>query len=374
MATFTESTTVEIVPGACQLSNQELDEKLEEQVLRHEESEQLICCYLTELRDRRGYGEFGYTNVYDYAGERFGFSERKTRYLLSLGRKLQELPRLRAALKKGEIGWCKASRVASVAKPEDEAMWLDSALSLSVRELDRRIKDGTDTMASTLSFWLTEEQRQVWENALEICRRVAGSEIPPGQALEYLAGEFLATYGHLLREETETSEEGDEAVAEGLERGEVPPPQPMLSPEWETRVCPDHEDELPSVVDPVPYDETWREVLERDGYGCRYPGCSARSQLHVHHILYRSRGGRKAADRIHAPWNLLTICAFHHRMVHAKVMGVSGRAPHELSWRPPKLMEQVLERRRKHPGYWVSELEVRSFPVTSRAMASVAMG
>ena len=38
-------------------------------------------------------------------------------------------------------------------------------------------------------------------------------------------------------------------------------------------------------------------VLERDGWKYTVPYCSARSQLTVHHIQYRSRGV------CHSPWN-----------------------------------------------------------------------
>ena len=41
---------------------------------------------------------------------------------------------------------------------------------------------------------MTAEQASIWEQALELCRKVSGEEIDSGLALEYIAGEFLATY------------------------------------------------------------------------------------------------------------------------------------------------------------------------------------
>ena len=61
---------------------------------------------------RRGYEKFGFVDVYYYAEERFGFSPRKTRYLLQLGQNLEKLPQLKKALEEGKLGWTKASRVA----------------------------------------------------------------------------------------------------------------------------------------------------------------------------------------------------------------------------------------------------------------------
>ena len=52
-----------------------------------------------------------------------------------------------------------------------------------------------------------------------------------------------------------------------------------------------------------------RQVLSRDG-GCTFPGCEQRHWLHVHHLIWRSRGGPSEA------WNLRARCGFHHRIVH----------------------------------------------------------
>jgi len=66
-------------------------------------------------------------------------------------------------------------------------------------------------------------------------------------------------------------------------------------------------------------------VIERDGYRCAVPGCSSRRSLQDHPIVFRSRGGA------HAPWNRVTLCAFHHlRGVHTGRLRVEGLAPERL--------------------------------------------
>ena len=67
--------------------------------------------------------------------------------------------------------------------------------------------------------------------------------------------------------------------------------------------------------------------FERDDYRCTVPGCTARRNLHSHHIWFRGRGGPDVA------WNRTTVCAFHHqRAVHSAAGGVRirGRAPDAL--------------------------------------------
>jgi hypothetical protein len=67
------------------------------------------------------------------------------------------------------------------------------------------------------------------------------------------------------------------------------------------------------------------EVFERDRWWCTAPACSARRNLHRHHIVYRSHQGPDEA------WNLTTLCAWHHqRGVHAGALRIRGRAPDDL--------------------------------------------
>ena len=67
------------------------------------------------------------------------------------------------------------------------------------------------------------------------------------------------------------------------------------------------------------------EVFERDGWRCTAPACSARRNLHRHHIVYRSHRGPDE------PWNLTTLCAWHHqRGVHGAGLKIRGRAPDDL--------------------------------------------
>ncbi len=64
------------------------------------------------------------------------------------------------------------------------------------------------------------------------------------------------------------------------------------------------------------------EDFERDGWRCTVPGCTARKNLHSHHVVFRSLGGPDEA------WNRTTLCAWHHlRGVHGGRSRIAGRAP-----------------------------------------------
>ena len=54
----------------------------------------------------------------------------------------------------------------------------------------------------------------------------------------------------------------------------------------------------------------------RDG-GCRFPGCTHDRWLHAHHIRHWANGGATDSE------NLVTLCGFHHRLVHDGRLGDS---------------------------------------------------
>ena len=69
-------------------------------------------------------------------------------------------------------------------------------------------------------------------------------------------------------------------------------------------------------------------IYAREGWRCLAPGCSARRNLEVHHLVYRSRSGSDDGA------NLVCLCAFHHRRgEHEGRMEVRGRTPLGLLWR-----------------------------------------
>jgi hypothetical protein len=72
------------------------------------------------------------------------------------------------------------------------------------------------------------------------------------------------------------------------------------------------------------------EDFERDGWRCTVPACTARRNLHGHHIVFRSHGGPDEA------WNRTTLCAWHHlRGVHGGRIRIRGRAPEALAFELP---------------------------------------
>ena len=64
---------------------------------------------------------------------------------------------------------------------------------------------------------------------------------------------------------------------------------------------------------------TRRLVEHRDG-GCRVPGCDSQLWVEVHHIIHWEDHGETVT------WNLLCLCAHHHRLHHQGGLGITGNA------------------------------------------------
>jgi hypothetical protein len=60
-----------------------------------------------------------------------------------------------------------------------------------------------------------------------------------------------------------------------------------------------------------------RQIRHRDG-GCRFPGCGRQRWVHIHHLIHWIDGGPTDLDC------LVTLCDYHHRLVHERGWHISG--------------------------------------------------
>ncbi len=69
---------------------------------------------------------------------------------------------------------------------------------------------------------------------------------------------------------------------------------------------------------------TQDKVVMRDKGCCIVPGCRSRRNLHFHHLVMQSLGGK------HQVWNIAQLCGAHHKQLHLGIISITGRAPDEL--------------------------------------------
>ena len=92
------------------------------------------------LVHKRAWERLGYARLGDYVDERTGRSARSVQDLARVGESFDSLPRLRAALVNGKLGWTKVRLIARVAKPDDEVRWIEHARAVTAQELSREVR------------------------------------------------------------------------------------------------------------------------------------------------------------------------------------------------------------------------------------------
>ena len=257
--------------------------------------------------DLRLHQFFGLRSSACYIRERLGMSVRKARALAALERRAGLAPALADAYRDGRLSWIQALTLLPVVSELHGEAWVARAGEVTLRRLVAEVG------------WSLESR--------------CGSPPPLGAAL--VAPEM----------QMRAPEEGEPADAElrfsgpvsvvALFRAAIAGLKRHAEPQWVglerlLRHAKREWESQPRHRDPI---------FERDGWRCAVPICTARTSLHDHHVVYRSRGGE------HVWGNRVAICAWHHlRGIHGGIIKVTGRAPDDLVWeigvrrgRPPLL-------------------------------------
>jgi hypothetical protein len=245
--------------------------------------------------DRRLHRAFGFPSAATYLRERLGLSARKARALVALERKTWQAPGLGEAYRGGELSWVRAQALMPVARDDTIAAWLARAREVTVRRLDDEIEWALIT---------GEAAPPPLGASLEIPERQMRAR--PDWELEETEVAFSAPASvvALFRSAVLAFMRPGDAVSTGFER--------LLHHARSTWQG------LPRHRDPI---------FARDGWRCAVPACTARRNLHDHHLLFRSRGGGNARE------NRITICAAHHlHGIHAGRIRAGGEAPHAVTW------------------------------------------
>jgi len=272
-------------------------------------------------------------------------SPRRARYLVSLDRRLDRIPLVADAYRRGLVSWCQARLLVRVARPGTQSRWIRYARRVTVRRLEDAIT-ACDVAAADPAIG---EQPLTSQD---------GGPLPPSEPLP----------GTLPRRHTLAPVDhsspiaGDTAASSSLSTEAPDPARHTLAPErcthritfwapldvadvWRRalRACRrargphlrDWECLLIFIIDMrdawQPHENAeWRRryhILDRDGWRCLAPGCTSRSNLNAHHLVFRSHSGSDDAG------NLVTLCVGHHQAgVHDNLIRCYGRAPDAVWW------------------------------------------
>lgn len=102
-------------------------------------AEHELALLLAELAEGELYRVLGYISLENYAFVALELPWRTARDLLRLGRCLLQLPVLNAAMAAGQIDWTKARELVRVVTPETEPTWVERAMAVTSRVLERDV-------------------------------------------------------------------------------------------------------------------------------------------------------------------------------------------------------------------------------------------
>ncbi len=253
--------------------------------------------------DLRLYRWLGFPTAERYVQERLGMGIRTAQGLVVVERVTWRAPQLAAAYERGAIAPLRALVIAPVLSERHEAAWLARANAVTIRRLGDEVT------------WALNHQ-----DVTPLCEPVApppaGALVMPSEA--QMRARFTdetpevvisvvapASVAALFETAIAAFTSAGEPRWRGFER--------LLADvraEWNAR--PLHRD----------------PIFAREGWRCAVPACSARKNLHDHHIVFRSRAGGNTRD------NRVAICAAHHQHgVHGGgYVRAWGEAPDDIHW------------------------------------------
>ncbi|HEY3999139.1 MAG TPA: HNH endonuclease signature motif containing protein, partial [Candidatus Xenobia bacterium] len=138
----------------------------------------------------------GYTQRKDYVREKLGISLREAEELSSIERRILEYPETSHLWNDAQISRCHVRLILRSVSPDAEFVWARLATLMTVRELEETLErlspSHPEPQAQVLEFTLSEEQRLEFDLAIEICRRMCGSDLDVAAFLESCAAEFVS--------------------------------------------------------------------------------------------------------------------------------------------------------------------------------------
>jgi hypothetical protein len=305
---------------------------------------------IAALDAREAWREDGATSMTDWLMYRRGFARRTSADHVRVARVLPSLPHIDEVFASGRISWDKLILITTIAAPEDDAWWADLAETSSVVYVEsivryRRGLKRTDAERQIRERYLTTR----WDDdagVLRLTGRVPGADgAVVKKAIELIAEQaprdpMNGTYQafdrrcadalvELASEHLGAEPDADRATVvvhvdarelnrvHGIAALDEGPP---IAAEAARRLSCDGRVQLVASApdgEPIGIGRTartvppWlaREIRRRDD-GCRYADCGRTRGVQAHHIIHWAHGGPTDID------NLVSLCRFHHRLVH----------------------------------------------------------
>jgi hypothetical protein len=313
----------------------------------------------------------GSPSLAEWLTARYRMTSFTGRTLAKIVQTLPELPCIRRAFEEGRLSWDQLRAVVAIATPETDAALAETAAELKPSEIraTARQVDEQEVVEVRKSRYLTYQFREdlpVFEMNVvlpdeegaalitALTRKAGQVDLDPedGSVLEHgvrladalvqMGSETLAADADhdratlLVRTDIPTllgiEGAGQARLGDGTT---IPDGTTITNPTLRRLACDARiqlviEDPIDGVIGIGRTARTipgWlaRIVRTRDR-GCRFPDCQRTLWLQVHHLEHWADGGPTNLD------NLITLCGFHHRLLHNERWQIKGNPNGDVTW------------------------------------------
>ncbi len=272
---------------------------------RYRKAEADLIRILQEIESERVFLTRGHASLFEYVTRELGLGEHAAYTLITIARKVREVPALRERLESGAITLSNARRVVAVLTKANQSEWLEKASSLSNRALEKEIaRERPEETVRERAAYVTPDRLRlelgISEEALTRLRRVQDllsqarrRPVQLEECVEALAKEYLDRHDPVIK-------------AERVLAKEKKPIEKVRS--LVTLRARRKREPLPA--------SSLHAVHRRDQGQCtaiRPDGqrCLEKRWIEIHHRHPVAQGGSNSTE------NLETLCSGHHRMRHS---------------------------------------------------------
>ncbi len=336
----------------------------------HSASAAELCALIQAADVAQSWMTDGARSLTDWVSVRLRVRDDTARQLVSVARRLSDLPVLNKRFASGDLSLDQVDAISRMATADTEAGLIEEALGLSNTALDRAARRANPPSAS-------DEREAHRVRALWIQRTLDGAS---GRLTAHLPNTELEIVETAITQRADkigpdpgtglfdpyTQRMADGLVEVCATTGDQTSTPPQISAYVDLDVLLAEDDgpgahELGSgalipnetarrlscdcVVETVVTDGSivvgvgrnsrtipgWlrRLVHHRDGGQCQFHGCGNTNWLQVHHIVHWSQGGATDLD------NLILLCGFHHRFVHEHGWNITTNPDGTFQFRKP---------------------------------------
>lgn len=334
-------------------SHKEIHEECIRLCRNYIKSEALIVRQLQLVGESKLYRELGIRSLFQYAVEICGLPEGVAYSFISVGKCARLYPALHEAIVSGDLTVSKANRFVSIVNSENVCELVDFAKKNSARAIEREVRrrnpkeairpqlkpvsSDCDELRAAISLEASEDIRR----SQALLAQKYGGHPDLSKTIALVFADFIERHDPIRKAERRAKRNANKLLPS--KRTEILEPGALVK----TTKVSARAEKFRVSYKRVPLTSEQKRVVDlRDQRRCTHVGrdgkrCNDDHWIHYHHIVLVSEGGTNE------PENIVTLCSFHHDLVHQLNLPLDG----EVTWlRSPQIAYGSISSQAERPG------------------------